>query len=847
MSGIGQFSRQYSSNRIKNNNLGAGIDLVDFRYSVQPGKRFETEKHQNSTLMFKNYIKSAWRNILRNKTITLINLFGLSIALVAFIFIALWVQNELSFDSYHKDAHDIYLIQTKFSGDEHANPLTSLPVAEVLRKESKVDDVARMGWWAGTLNVNGQLFSQKTGIAVDSGWFRIFDYKVVSGDIRSFNHHPLSLIFTESKAKQLFGDKDPIGQTVKLDTALYRVAAIVQDNPVNSSIQFDMIVPMAARLAHRQTDIDNWGNLSYRTFVKLYPGTDIASFTKTATRHSQETSKQTNFSIALQPLHELHFDTSSHDPAFRRGSRTAVFIFSVLGILLLITASINYINFTIAKANTRTKEISIRKIVGGNRSQLFWQFLTESFLLCFMALSVSLIVMGLTLPAFNDLTETRFRLSAASAILWWIVSATLLFTTLLNGVFPALALSFFKPLSFLHGYSFLKFRNVLLRKGLVVFQFVLGVAFIIGTIIIYLQMDLAQTSAAQYDRTQVLSLELPAQALQKMNYDPQKIRRLGEAIRNELQRNSFIESVALASSPIEGKQMNSNGIGNWYWHGMDTSRKARIVHMYLSHEANSIFNFRIKEGRWFGRDNSDTKNYVLNETAARTLGIQQPYVGQLFARSGGDTGRIIGVMQDYNFSSLYNKVGPMVICNNNADELASMLFVEITPGNIPRAMDAIAATWKNLIPDAPLDYQFMNEAFNNLYRNDLKISKLVLIFCCISIVISALGLFGLATFVAEQKRKEIGIRKVMGATVAQITTMLSKDFIMLVAAAIVIASPIAWWFMNKWLQNFEYRVNISWWIFLAAGLLAILISLITVSFQSIKAALANPVVSLRKE
>lgn len=798
--------------------------------------------------MFKNYFKTAWRNIIRNKTITLINLFGLSVALVAFIFIALWVQNELSFDDYHKDAKDIYLVQMKFNTADEANPLTSFPVANTLKKESSVIDVARMGWWAGTLNINGQLFNQKTGIAVDSDWFKIFDYHVVNGDINSFNNNPYSLIFTESKARQLFGDKNPVGQIVKLDTTLYQVKAIVKDNPINSSLQFDMIVPMAARLARRQTDYNNWGNMSYRTFVKVYPNTNIASFTKTATTLSQQASKQTNFSIAVQPLYELHFDTNSFDPAFRRGSRTSVFVFSVLAILLLITASINYVNLTIAKANARTKEISIRKIIGGNRTQLFLQFLTESFLLCFIALFISFIIMWLTLPAFDNLTETRFQLSIASTILWSVLSGTLLFTILLNGVFPALTMSLFKPLNYLHGHTILKFKNVLLRKGLVVFQFVIGVVLIIGTIVIFQQMRLAQTSAAQYNRSKVVSFDLPLQVLQKMNYDQQKINLFTQTFKNELQSHSYLESIALANTSIEGKMMNSSGAGKWYWRGMDTSLKTQVVRLFVSPEAKSIFNFQMKDGRWFNSDNSDKKNFILNETAVKELGIHQPIIGQLFARKGGDTGQIIGEIKDYNFSSLYNKIGPMVIGNDNDDdELESVFFVKIAPGNIPRAMDAIAATWKKFIPDTPFEYQFMNQAFDNLYKGDLKISKLVLLFSCISIIISALGLFGLAAFVAEQRRKEIGIRKVMGATVGQITTMLSKDFVVLVIIAIVIAFPIAWWAMNQWLQSFAYRINISWWFFAVAGVAAILIALLTVSFQAIKAAVANPVKSLRSE
>lgn len=795
--------------------------------------------------MFKNYFKTAWRNINRNKTTTVINLFGLSVALVAFIFIALWVQNELSFDDYHKEANDIYLVQMKYNTGGGVSSITPLPLAEALKKNRYVENVARLGWWSGTLNVDGNLFDEKTGVAVDSGWFKIFDYKVVSGDIQSFNNHTFSLIFTQSKAKQLFGNKNPIGQIVKLDTTLYQVRAIVKDNPINSSLQFDMFVPMAARLAYRQGDYNNWGNASYRTFVKVYPNTNIDLFTKEATVLSQQLSAQKYFSLAVEPLHELHFDAKSSDPAFRRGSHTAVFVFSILAILLLVTASINYVNLTIAKANARSKEISIRKIIGGNRTQLFMQFLIESFLLCLLALFISLIIMFLTLPLFNKLTETNFQLSVSSTILWSLLFGTLFFITLLNGVFPAITMSLFKPLTFLQGNTILKFKSVFLRKGLVVFQFVIGVVFIIGTIVIFQQMRLAKTSAVQYNRGQVVSFDIPAQLLQKMNYDEQKINLFSQTFKNALQSHSSVESIALASNSIEGS-LNSRGAQNWYWNGTDTSFKASVSHITVEPETKNIFNLQLKEGRWFRNDNSDKKNYILNETAVNELGIRQPVIGQVFGKNGGDTGQIIGVIKDYNFSSLYNKIGPLVISDNN-DELKTEFFVKIAPGNIPKAMDVLAATWKKLIPEAPFEYHFMNQAFDNLYKEDLKVSNLVLLFSCISIIISGLGLFGLAAFVAEQRRKEIGIRKVMGATVTQIIAMLSKDFVVLVLISIVIASPVAWWAMNKWLQSFAYRINVSRWIFVIAGLATILIALITVSFQAIKAAVANPVDSLRSE
>jgi len=796
--------------------------------------------------MFKNHFKTAWRNIFRHKTATLINLIGLSVSLVAFIFIALWVRNELTFDSYHKAAKDIYLVRTQYGTEKEASTLTALPVADAVNKISGTANIARMAPARVTLKVNGQWFDEKESVVVDSDWFKIFDYDVVSGDVQSFNNNTFSIIFTQSKARQLFGNKNPVGQFVRVDTSLYQVRAIVKDNRINCSFQFEMLMPMAARFAYRKANPNDWANMSYRTFVKIHPATDVVAFAEHATAFSQKLSKRNTFSLQFQPLRDLHFDTKAGDWMFRNGSHTAVYVFSVLAVLLLITASINYVNLTIAKANARTKEISIRKIMGGSRLQLFVQFLTESFLLCVLALAISLIIILFTLPLFNRLTETGFQLSLSSPLLWSILIGTLFSATLLIGVFPSLTLSLFKPLNYLHGYTILNFRSTAIRKTLVVFQFVVGIVLIIGTIVIFLQMRLAQSSAAQYNRSQVVSLSLPHKTLSKLGYDAEKIGLFSQTFKNELEKISSVQHAVITSTSIEGN-MNSSGAPNWYWKDQDTAYQDQVVRISIGPEGKDLFNLQMMEGRWFENGKGDEKNFVLNETAVKDLGIRGPVIGQVFARVGGDTGHIIGVIKDYNFSSLYNKLGPMVISFIGHEDLPMTLFAKITPGNIPQAIGAIAATWKRLIPDAPFEYQFMDQAFDNLYKDDLKISELVLLFSCISIVISALGLFGLAAFVAEQKTKEIGIRKVLGASVTHITVMLSRDFVTLVLIAVVIASPIAYWAMSRWLQNFAYKINLSWWIFVSAGIVAVLIAVITISGQAIRAALANPVKSLRSE
>ncbi len=359
-----------------------------------------------------------------------------------------------------------------------------------------------------------------------------------------------------------------------------------------------MFVPMAARLAHRHGDVGNWTNSSYRTFVKLHPNTTVSAFTANASALIARQSAHKAFSVSLQPLADLHFDNDSFDPAFRRGSRTAVLVFSLLAALLLISASINYVNLTFSEANIRTKEISIRKIVGGSARQLFLQFLTELFLMCLIALVLSFVIMSLSLPFFDRLTETDFRLSAASGVMWLVFASTLVVTTLLNGLFPAFTVALFKPLNFLRGTTILKFTNMFFRKGLVVFQFVIGIVFIIVTVVVFRQMKLAQDSAAQYNRTQVALFELPSQLLQKMDYDQGKMNLFSQTFRNDLRVQSFIRDIVFASCPPEGP-MNTSGIQNWYWDGMDTSVKGTVARVTIEPGATNIFNLQIERGRWF--------------------------------------------------------------------------------------------------------------------------------------------------------------------------------------------------------------------------------------------------------
>ncbi|UAY54187.1 ABC transporter permease [Arachidicoccus terrestris] len=798
--------------------------------------------------MFKHYLKIAWRNIFKNRIATFVNLFGLSLALTSFLFISLWIKNELTFDNYHKGVQDIYLTEFKFSQAADPNPITVLPLANVLEKDPHVTSVARLARDERTVHIGQHLYKIESIGVVDSAWFDIFDYTLVHGSFETFNRNASSLILTKSKAKQLFGNIDPVGRLVTIDSNLHSVAAVVEDNPVNSSFQFDMLMPMSFRLSQPgRMDKDNtWGNASYRTFVKLRRDTKLASFQSSANVLIRNASGQKEASIALQPLRDMHFDNVSYDPVFRRGSYSSVIIFGILSLLLLVIASVNYINLTIASANERSREIGIRKIIGGTRGQLFVQFLTESFLLCLVALFVSLSLLGLLLPIFNYIAESRFTLLLLLPVLWKIILGTLLLTTLLNGVLPALTMAYFKPLNFLRGYSILKFKSTFFRKGLVVFQFVISLVLIIGTLVVYLQMRLAQSSSAQYNRNQVVMLNLPTEIRRKLKYNGQRINEFCQTLKNELLAKNVIRTVAFGSTPIEGNIMNSSSAPNYYFPGIDTSLKLSVVRLGLSPDANDIFSFHLKEGRWFNNDNSDKGNFILNETAIRELGIPEPAVGRFFAKRYGDTGRIIGIIEDYAFRSLYDKIGPMAIVNSD-DDSRGEIFIKIASGKIQEGMKTIESTWKEFIPQVPFEYQFMNQVFDNLYKDDLKVSRLTLAFGGITMLISLLGLFGLAAFISEQKAKEIGIRKVFGAGVRSIMVLLSGNFMKLVLIGFFLAIPLAWWAASEWLESFAYKIHLNVWIFILPGLFVMLIAFLTVSMQTFRAACANPVESLKNE
>ncbi|MGG9964123.1 ABC transporter permease [Ferruginibacter sp. SUN106] len=799
--------------------------------------------------MFKNYLKVALRSILKNKVTGFINIFGLSVGMTASVFIFLWVQNESNFDNYHPERDNIYRVTNAIAIDKNekwtweASPML---LADAAKKEIPgVEKSARIipnFWGAPVLNIDHKLFAEKTSAWVDKSWFSIFHYDFIAGSPAAFGSDPFSIILTESKAKKYFGDVNPVGQTVLVDTVNYKVQAVIKDNPVNSSFQFDILLQMDGRLANPNVYKNDltWNNFNYITFLQLKPATNTALVATSLNAIIDKHRTNDNDSVSLQSLKGMYFESDLQSSDFPHGNKKITFIFTLLGLLLLVIACINYVNLTTAKASLRAKEVSMRKILGAQRQGLFFQFIIESLTISIIALIITIVLIKLCLPVFNVITEINFTLPLSSLAMWKVLGGTLILASVLNGLYPAALLSSFKPLSVFRGVSILKLNDGIIRKGLVIFQFSLSVVLIMATIVIYRQLHFIQSSNPGYNVSQVMAVQIPYKAFYAARGEARKSLLL--SMKQELQSQSSITAVSMGGSEIIDVTGASSGSADWDGH--DTTFNPTVARLSVDAEFEKMFDLKLQTGRWFKPGKEDEHNYILNETAATVFNINKPVLGQRFTM-GGDTGKIIAVVKDFHYKNMHEKIGPLVISNNSGSD--SYIFIKTSPGNISKAVSAMSGIWTKYIADQPFSYTFLDDSFARLYKADIKTSQLIFIFSLIAVIICALGLFGLAAFTAERRIKEIGIRKVLGASVQQITALLSKDFVVLVAIAIIIASPIAWWVMNKWLQDFAYRINISWWIFGMAGGIAIIIALVTVSYQAIKAAIANPVKSLRTE
>lgn len=790
--------------------------------------------------MLKNFLLTALRTLRKNAGATFLNIFGLSAGMTAATLIFLYVNNEWSYDRYQPDSNHIYRITSVISSAKWTWETAPLAFVDPIRKQiPEVRTVAslRPGFYGTTVRVGNELLTEPHLAFVDSAWFSLFHYDFVRGNPAAFFSQPFNVLLTETNAKRYFATQDPIGQTLRIDSITYRVAAVVKDNPANSSFQFNMLIPNDAWLSNpgNREYASQIGNFEYLIFLKLRSDSRPPKVSAALTHLLNNADKRSHDALSLTPLKDIHFETdltASAEAGIEHANRKTVNIFTILGVFILLIACINYVNLSTARASTRAKEVGVRKIIGARKTSLFAQFTLESFLISLASLLISVLLVQWLMPWFRQLTGRNFIEPLLSATTWSIFGATLLTATILNSAYPALVLSSFRPLNVLKGVTMLQFKDVHLRRGLVVIQFTFSIILIAGTIMMQRQLNYVQQLNPGYNRAQVFAFRMSWRHGDK-----------AQAIKNDLQAQPTTADVTTANeSIVNAVSYNSGSID---WDGRDTSFRPTVYKFSPDHDFARVMGIQLTRGRWFDPNRPDDKhNFILNETAATEFNIHQPVVGQRLMYQG-DTGIIIGIAKDFHFASLHEKIRPFVF--RHPTNAAANFYIKAQPGKIPAALAEARKIWSRYITDAPFDYNFLDDEFNDLYKTDSKTSTLMLLFSMVAIMISALGLVGLAAFTARQRLKEIGIRKVLGATVTDIVTLLSWDFLRLVLLSVLIATPIAWWATDQWLRDFAYHIPLTAWTFAIAGASAIFIALLTVTSQSLKAATTNPVENLRTD
>ncbi len=790
--------------------------------------------------MFKNNIKIAWRNLKKNRVYSLINISGLTIGMTAAFFIFIWVKNEFSYDNYNPDAELIYRLTSHDEVNKFKSDRTPYLLGEELTKQlPEIQSFTRIRPITGmvpTVHLDQQLFKEKSAAYVDENWFAMFYFDFIQGSVENFNSQLYGVVISESKAKKYFGKIDVVGETIGVDGVDYSIQGVIKDAPSNSSFHYDFYMTVAARHADefwRRWDNERFRN-AYRTYVKLRPNASSAKIIEQANLiFSQGSRKTTTFS--LLELKDTHFESEIVMSDLKHGDSQMSYTLFLIGILLLLIACINYLNLTTARASSHIKAVGIQKVIGAERSQLFLQFFIESGLLTLISLVVTLILVYFCLPFFNDFVDNQFLFTLFEPSLWQIMAVTLVSTLFLTSIYPAILLSSFKPLLILGGQASKGGHNGTLRRSLVVAQFVISIVLIIGTMVIYGQMKFVNKQYSNYEKDQVFSFLVPFN--ERGEAKEERMR----SMKQELMTNSSVQEITEGYSLVN----IYNPEGPFDWDGYNSDIHYTINLLGAGPDFDKVLNLTMKEGRWFmANSTNDENNFILNETAIADLGIRQPAIGQRFAH-GEDVGVIVGVVKDFHFLGMREKIAPMVF-SNNSFYLNSFILKSAT-GRQREALGSAEQVFKKFFPDQPFDYQFISDELDQLYRADYKAASMIATFSSLAIFMSCMGLFGLAAFIAESRNKEIGIRKVLGASVSCIVRLLSSDFVRLICIAILIAIPIAWWVMDKWLQDFAYRIDIEWWMFALAGMMAVGIALVTVSIQAIKAAVANPVDSLRNE
>lgn len=797
--------------------------------------------------MIKNYLKIAWRNLWKHKVFSFVNIIGLAISLAACCFIFLYIADEWSYDRFNEKADRIVRVVShgKWDGGSfHITGTSGLAAPALKNYFPEIEQTVRINAEGGGIISNGEKrFKTDDVFFTDQTFFEVFTHHFIAGSPETALSKPASIVLTKSLAIKLFGQPDnALNKVIRWeDNTVHQITGIIDDVPKNSHFSFSALRSMPERYT------SSWNDLSWYTYLLLRKNSDVKqlenklpAFVKA---HISEVAGSAKYRMELQPLTAIHLHSNLDYELAPNGNINYIYIFAVVAALILLIAMINYMNLSTARATLRIKEIGVRRVIGSGRSQLMFMFLTEAVMITFVSAFAGWLLIVFLEPLFNDLAGKNLSVVRFGFLdTFLVLSGFSLFTGILSGVYPAMFLSGFKTINALKGEMGNPLSTVLFRKSLVVFQFTVTIIMIVASGVIYRQLQYVNVKDLGFNKKQVLTFHL----------HKQEARQNIQAIKDQLSQNPLIEQVASASNPI-----GNNNIGMGDYNVEIDGKLDPVVRLgnWLQTDENfiSTLQIRLLQGRNFSKDWSGDvrQSIIVNETLVKDAGWKDP-IGKRIS-SGRDTlGKeqfltVIGVVKDFNINSLQHKIQPMILQLPQSVDESDNIYVRISQLHVSETIKYLETVYKAFDSNIPFEFHFLDHNFASQYQKEQQQGNILLCFTVLAISIACLGLFGLVTFTAGQRTKEIGIRKVLGASVVGIVNLLSKDLIRLILISIIIATPIAWWVMHKWLQEFAYRTTLAWWMFALAGLLTIGIALLTVSFQSIKAALENPVKSLRAD
>ncbi|MBI1768673.1 MAG: ABC transporter permease [Bacteroidetes bacterium] len=819
--------------------------------------------------MLRNYFKTAIRSLIKQKVYTAINVIGLAVSITACLLIVLYVKHELSYDNFFSNADRIYKMALERKYPNHATFYSVIPHSYAKAMKQDFPEVEK------TLHLFGpnqnvvvtykvkegevKLFEEDYFLQADSSFFDFFDLELTKGDKKTALLMPAQVIISEGTAQKYFGKDDPIGKVLGGDFGDMKVTAVFKNLPDNSHLRFDFVASVGGERFQQFINRENYTGFDSHTYVKLKSGADYkaleAKFPKMVDTYAaaqiernlgkswEDYKKAGNgYRYFLQPLPSIHLDPTNIESTITPGGNLKyVYILSFIALLILVIACINFMNLATARSAERAREVGVRKVMGSFKSQLVLQFLVEAILLSVVSTLIALTFVFLLLPYFNNLVEKQLHFVFSIDVILGLVGFAL-FVGVLAGLYPAFALSSFSPVVVMKGNFSGGTRNSWLRNGLVVFQFVISMVLIVGTIVIGRQMKYMQNKDLGFDKEQVLMIKR-AFALDKKS----------ETFIEEIKRMSEVQDAASAGSMLGSR----NEFFGQFFQTDASSEILTVKSMVSDDEFTNLIGFQLKEGKTFAKETNDSLNILLNETAIKTMGLTDPVGKKLWQVDNNNNGKqvniqvtIIGVVRDFHFQPLRDEITPLVIFNSEQfgrRTAGVYVAVRLKAGQFQQAIPKIESKWKEFVPDQPFKYQFVDDNLNRGYADEQRSGKLFAIFSGLAIIIACVGLFGLSAYTASLRTKEIGIRKVLGSSVGEVVVLLSKNFTKLVVIAFAIAVPLSWWMMDSWLKGFAYRVNVDLLSFVVAGLLAFGIALITVSYQSIKAAIVNPSRSLKSE